>query len=139
VHCSDALPAVSLGVVEGIARDPFRSIPSDQLDRLNDTVDDLQRRLGILYTSGEPTGTDLVLNARVLSFCVFADENGVDIIIWCLVSGDGYTWPDVGEKVESPSEGQIKGNVTLSDCPATISEQAKTTTEGTYSVWPKVL
>ena len=83
---------------------------------------------------GEPTGTDLVLDTRVLSLCVLTDENGVDIIIWCLVSGDGDTWPDVGEQVESPSEGQIKGNVTLSDYPATISEQAKPTTDGTHSV-----
>jgi len=70
------------------------------------------------------TGTDLVLNARVLSFCVFTDENGVDIIIRCLISGNGDTWPDVGEKVESPSESQVERNVTLSDYPATISEQA---------------
>lgn len=57
------------------------------------------------YTSGGLTGTDLVFNTRVLSFCVFTDENGVDIIVWRLVSGNGDTWPDVGEKVEGPSEG----------------------------------
>ena len=32
VHGSDTLPAVSLGVIEGIARYAFRSIPGDQLD-----------------------------------------------------------------------------------------------------------
>ena len=62
-------------------------------------------------------GADLMLNTRVLSFRVFTDENGIDIIIWCLVPRDGNAWPNVGEKVESPSEGQIEGNVTLSNCP----------------------
>ena len=64
-----------------------------------------------------------MLDTRVLSFRVFADENGVDIIIRCFVPGDGNTWPNVGEKVESPSEGQVEGNVTLSDCPARINQR----------------
>ena len=60
------------------------------------------------YTSEKLTSTDLVLDTRVLSFCVFTDENGVNIIIWCLISGNGDAWPDVGEKVESPSECQVE-------------------------------
>jgi hypothetical protein len=58
-----------------------------------------------------------MLNTRVLSFRVFTDENGVYIIIWCLVPGNGDAWPNVGKKVKSPSESQIEGNMTLSDCP----------------------
>ena len=64
----------------------------------------------------ESADTDLVLDARILSFRVFTNENGIDIIIWCLVSGNGNAWANVGEKIESPSEGQVEGNVTLSNC-----------------------
>lgn len=64
----------------------------------------------------KPVDTDLVLNARVLSLCVFADKNGVDVVIWRLVSWNGNAWPNVGKKVESPPEGQVERNVTLSDC-----------------------
>jgi len=53
----------------------------------------------------ELAGADLVLNTRILSFRVFTNENGVDVVIWRLVSGNGNAWPDVGEEVESPSEG----------------------------------
>jgi len=62
-----------------------------------------------------------MLNTRVLSLCVFTDKNSIDIIIWCLVSGNGNTWPNVGKKVECPSKGQVKGNVALSDFPVIIS------------------
>ena len=58
-----------------------------------------------------------MLDTRILSFRVFTNQNGVDIIVRCLVPGDGNTWPNVGEKVESPPKGQVEGNVTLSDFP----------------------
>jgi len=80
-----------------------------------------------------------MLNTRVLSLCVFTDKNSVDIIIWCLVSGDGNTWPNVGKKVECPSKGQVKGNVALSDFPVIISTQGYMVIDETYSVWPKDL
>ena len=75
-----------------------------------------------------------MLDTGVFSLRVFTDENGVDIIVWCLVAGDGNTWPNVGEKVERPSEGQVEGNVTLSNCPTTVSIRAHMATDGTHSV-----
>lgn len=61
--------------------------------------------------------TCLVLNTRVLSLGVFTDQNGVDIVVGSLVTLDGDTWTDVGEKGEGSSQSQVKGNVTFSDYP----------------------
>ena len=75
-----------------------------------------------------------MLNTRVLSFRVFTDENGIDIVIRRLVPGDGNAWPNVGEKVEGPSEGQVEGDVTLSDYPITVSVWAYAAIDRTHSV-----
>lgn len=45
MHGSHALATVSLRIVERVTRNAFRSIPSDELDRLNNAVDDLRRVL----------------------------------------------------------------------------------------------
>jgi len=82
----------------------------------------------------EFVNTDLVLDARILSFRVFTNKDGIDIIIWRLVSGNGNAWTNVGEKVESPSEGQVEGNVTLSNCLGTFSAYTCRTMDGTHSV-----
>lgn len=68
--------------------------------------------------------TNLMLDTRVLSLCVFTDENRVDIVVWSFVSGNGNARPNVGEKVESPPECQIEGNMTLSNCPRKINIEA---------------
>jgi hypothetical protein len=80
-----------------------------------------------------------VLDTRVLSFRVFTNENGVDIVVWCFVAGDGNAWPNVGEKVKGPSEGQVEGNVSLPNCFAAISRSAYMTMHKTHSVSPKDL
>jgi hypothetical protein len=72
-------------------------------------------------TRQKPAGTDLVLNTRIFSFRIFTNENGVDVIVRCLVPRDRNARANVGEKVESPSKSQIERNMTLSDFPATIS------------------
>ena len=56
-----------------------------------------------------------MLDAGVLSFSVFTDENSVDIVVRGLVSLDRDTWPNVGEQVEGSTQGEIEGNVTLAD------------------------
>lgn len=62
-----------------------------------------------------------MLDTRVFSFRVFTNENGVDIIVWRLVPGDGNARPNIGKKVKGPPEGQVEGNMSLSDCPTVIS------------------
>ena len=88
---------------------------------MDDTVNDLQMKVRDTVHVKRPADTDLVLDTGVLSFRVFTNEHGVDIIIWRLVTGDRNTWPNVGEKVESPSEGQVERNVALSNCPTAIN------------------
>lgn len=52
--------------------------------------------------------TYLVLDTRVLSFRVFSDENGVDIVVGSLEAFNGDTRSDIGEKGECPSERQVE-------------------------------
>lgn len=49
----------------------------------------------------------LMLDTRVLSFCIFTNQNGVDIIVWCLEALDGHAWSDVREQVEGPPQSQV--------------------------------
>jgi len=63
-----------------------------------------------------------VLNTRVLSLSVFTDEDGVDVIVSSLVSLDGNTRSDVGEKGECSSECQVERDVTLSDCDMSVAQ-----------------
>jgi len=60
--------------------------------------------------------THLVLNTRVLSLSVLTDEDSVDVVVSSLVSLDGNTRSDVGEKGECSSKCQVERDVTLSDC-----------------------
>lgn len=54
---------------------------------------------------------DYVLDAAVFAFGVFADEDGVDIVVGGFVAGDGLAWAHVGEEIECAAEGKIKGDV----------------------------
>jgi hypothetical protein len=67
--------------------------------------------------------TYLVLDTRVLSFRVFSDQDSVDIIVGGLVSLDGNTWSDVGEKGECSSKSQVERDVSFSDCPISLTTQ----------------
>jgi hypothetical protein len=89
VNGSDALTTMRLGVVERVPRDAFGSVPSDELDGLDDAVN------------------NLVLDTRVLSLSVLTNENSVDVVVWGLVALDGDTGSNIGKEVESPAEGQI--------------------------------
>jgi hypothetical protein len=57
-----------------------------------------------------------VLNTTVFSLGVFTDKNGVDIVVRSLVALDRDTRSNVGEQGECPSQSQVEGDVTLSDC-----------------------
>ena len=57
----------------------------------------------------------LVFDARVLSLRVLTNKDGIDIVIWRLEALDGHARTDVGEQVESSTEGQVKGDVALAD------------------------
>jgi hypothetical protein len=49
-----------------------------------------------------------MFDAGILSFCVLSDENGVNVIIRSLVTGNGDAGSDIGEKIESTSKSQIE-------------------------------
>jgi hypothetical protein len=46
-----------------------------------------------------------MLDARVLSLGVLSDQDGIDIVVWGLVTGDRSARSDVGEKIECSAEG----------------------------------
>lgn len=57
-----------------------------------------------------------MLNARVLSLGVLADDDRVDTVVSRLVTDDGTAGSNVGVEVESATEGQVEGDVTLANC-----------------------
>lgn len=97
VHSAHLLPANVAGVLEGISQDALRGLAGDELDALDNAVD------------------DNVLNARVFSLGVLADQDGVDIVVGRLVAGDGAAGTDVGEEVEGAAEGEVERDVTLAN------------------------
>ena len=94
---ADLLAANGLGVLEGEAEDALRSLGSDELDGLDDTVD------------------DNVLNARILALGVLTDEDSVDAVVGGLVAGNRAAGAQVGEKVECAAEGEVERDVTLAN------------------------
>jgi hypothetical protein len=49
-----------------------------------------------------------MLNARVFSFRVFANEDSVNITIWRLVSFNRYARSNVGEEREGSAEREVE-------------------------------
>lgn len=107
MHGSHALATVSLRIVERVTRNAFRSIPSDELDRLNNAVDDLRRVL-VKCSRRRHTHAYLVLDARVFTLSILSDEDGVDVLIRSLEALNGNARPDVGEEVEGPTKRQVQ-------------------------------
>ena len=97
MHHSDLPFANILGVLEGEFEYTLTSLFCDQLDGLDDTI----------YNN--------VFNARVFSFSVFTDEDGVDVVIGGFVPRDGFTGSYVGEEIECSTESQIERNVAFAD------------------------
>lgn len=86
-----------LGVLEAESQDTLRGLAGDQFDRLNNTVD------------------NLVLNSRVFSLSVLANEDGVDAIVGSLEAGNRAARTDVGKQVESSTKSQVERDVSLAN------------------------
>lgn len=84
-------------MLERKSENPFAGVLGDQLDALYDTFD------------------DDVLDAGILSLGVLTDQDGVDVVISSLVTGNGAAGTNVGEEVEGTAESEVKGDVTLTD------------------------
>jgi hypothetical protein len=76
-----------LGILECESEDALTCFSCDKLNALHDTV----------YYN--------MLNARVFSLGVLSDQDGIDVIVRGLVTGDRAAGPNVCEKVECPAEG----------------------------------
>jgi len=84
-------------MLEGEAQNALGCLACDELDRLYDAIH------------------HHVLDAGVFSFCVLANEHGIDIVVGGLVADDGLAGTKVGEKVECSAKGQIEGNMTFAN------------------------
>lgn len=119
VHRGDTLPATARGIVEGITCNTFGCLPSDELDGLYDTIDNLATQnpsnTRPMFSQQATEGTHLVLDTRVFSLSVFTDEDGVDIVVWSLEALDGDARTNVGKQVEGTTKRQVQRNVALAD------------------------
>lgn len=97
VDNADLLLVDGLRVLEGETEDTLGSLLGNELDALDDAVN------------------DDVLNAGIFTLGVLTDENGVDVVVGGLVASNGLAGTQVGEKVESTTESQVQGNVTLAN------------------------
>lgn len=97
VDSADLLPADITGMLESISQDTFGSIAGNELDALDNTID------------------HNVLNARVFTLGVLTDQDGVNVVVGCLVAGDGSARADVGKEVEGSAEGQVEGDMALAN------------------------
>lgn len=92
----DVETLVRTSVLERVAGNARRRLVRDELDRLDDTVDDLSRRIrGGARSACEARpcpstriSTDLVLDTRVLSLGVLTDDDRVDIVVRSLKTLD---------------------------------------------------
>jgi hypothetical protein len=97
VHSADLLPANVASVLESVSQNTLGGLAGDELDALHNAVN------------------NNVLDAGVLSLGVLTDQDGVDIVVGCLVASDRSAWSDVGEEVEGTAESQVERDVALSD------------------------
>ena len=56
-----------------------------------------------------------MLDTRILSFSVLSDQNGINVVIWGLVSSDRSARSDVGEEIECSAEGQVEGDMAFTN------------------------
>jgi hypothetical protein len=87
MHNSDPLPPNIPGILKRKPQNLLTRPLRNKLDTLHDP------------------GHDNMLNATVLTFGVFADEDCVDIVVGSLIPGDTATGTDVCEEGESAAEG----------------------------------
>lgn len=97
VHNTDLLLVDRLGVLEGEAEDALGGLLGDELDALHNTIH------------------HDVLNTRVFTLSVLADQHSVDIVVGGLVTGDRTAGTDVGEQIEGTAQSQVQRDVALAD------------------------
>ena len=56
-----------------------------------------------------------MLDARIFTFCIFANQDGVHVVIGGFVPGDGFAGADVSEEIECAAEGEVKRNVAFAN------------------------
>jgi hypothetical protein len=56
-----------------------------------------------------------MFNARILSFGILTNEYRIDIVIRGLEAGNGSTWSDICEEIESATERQVERDMTFAD------------------------
>ena len=97
VDNANLLATDSFSMLERESEHTLRSLPCDELDGLNDTVN------------------NNVLNAGVLALSVFSDQNGIDVIVGSLVASNGTAGSQVCEEVECAAEGKVEGDMALAN------------------------
>jgi len=100
VDSSHFVPSLRLGIVECVSGHALACFPSDELDGLNYTVN------------------NLMLNTRVFALGVLSNEDSVNIIIGRFVAIDGCARPNMCKQVEGTSEGQVEGYMAFANCEA---------------------
>lgn len=64
---------------------------------------------------GKNRNSYFVLDARVFSFRVLPNQDGVDIIVGSFEALDGQARPNVSEQVECSTKSQVERDMALSD------------------------
>lgn len=95
VHNANLLLVDGASILEREAENPLRSLLGDELDALHNTIN------------------NDVLNARVFTLGVLTDQDSLDIVVGGLVASDRSARAEVGEEVESATEGKVKRDVAL--------------------------
>lgn len=97
VDDADLGAANRLGLLESESEDTLGSFAGDELDALNDTID------------------NDVLNAGVFTLGVLSDQDGIDIVVGGLETGDGAAGSQVGEEVEGSTKSEVERDVALAN------------------------
>ena len=56
-----------------------------------------------------------MFDPTVFSFSIFADKDGVNIVIRGFVASDGHAGTDVGEEIECTAKSEVERDMTLSN------------------------
>jgi len=54
-----------------------------------------------------------MLDARVFALGVFTNQDGVNVVIWGLVTSNGFAGSNVGKEIECTAKSEIEGDVTF--------------------------
>lgn len=88
MHCDDAAAPVLLAVLERVACDTARRLLGNKLQTFHDSWSHLA--MGSASRSDNAEFVYFVFEARVLSFCVLADNDHINIIVRRFVAGNAF-------------------------------------------------